>query len=69
MKRIVVASFLLSAAGAFAAGDYVGTAPLVVGNVRATVDSGTHLLRVTYDSKPNEVDNQFTVRKSQWRNV
>ena len=49
MKRIVVASFLLSAAGAFAAGDYVGTAPLVVGNVRATVDSGTHLLRVTYD--------------------
>jgi formylglycine-generating enzyme required for sulfatase activity len=49
MKRIVVASFLLSAAGAFAAGDYVGAVPLVVGNVRATVDSGTHLLRVTYD--------------------
>lgn len=27
------------------------------------------VLRITYDGKPNEVDSQFTVRKSQWRNV
>ncbi len=27
------------------------------------------VLRITYDGKVNEVDSQFTVRKSQWRNV
>jgi O-succinylbenzoate synthase len=27
------------------------------------------VLRVTYDGKVNDVDGQFTVRKSQWRNV
>ena len=27
------------------------------------------VLRVTYDGKVNEVDSQFSVRKSQWRNV
>ena len=27
------------------------------------------VLRITYDGKANEVDSQFTVRKSQWRNV
>ena len=49
MKGLAFVSFALSAVTALATGSYVGMAPLVVGNVNATVDVGTHLLRVTYD--------------------
>ena len=44
-----IAFSLLAAPAAFAAGAYVGTAPLAVSNVVATRDPGTHRLRVAYD--------------------
>ncbi len=49
MKLHSLALSLLSASAAFAAGTFVGTAPLVVSNVAASRDPATHALRVTYD--------------------
>ena len=49
MNLHATALLALSASAAFAAGNFVGTAPLVVSNVAVSRDPATHLLRVSYD--------------------
>ena len=55
MNLHATALLALSASALLAAGNFVGTAPLVVSNVAVSRDPATHLLRVSYDLS-NEAD-------------
>ncbi len=55
MNLHATALLALSASAVLAAGNFVGTAPLVVSNVAVSRDQATHLLRVSYDLS-NEAD-------------